>query len=390
MSGPLARDEFAALIAGGEDSFTEFKDARTTNKDVAKELCAFVNASGGRILIGVEDDGGLQDASGWNEEKLMDIARTAIDPAIVPTYQRIQWDADTAVVVVGVEIGEEKPYAVRSGESRRYYTRVGSTSREATREELIRLTQASGAVASDLRAVVGATLDDLDDDALAARFAGHRSLNFEALELPDKRRLLTEAEILHRDSGGPTIGGLLCFGVRPQTRLPYATVSCVAYDDDSPSREIRDRLELEGRVDEQIRSAVEFISRALPRPSAVKGTARVERPMYRPEGLREVVANAVAHRHYGIAGPVQVRLFTDRLEVASPGAPPNGVTPASMRVGVSVRRNQFLMQHLVDQGLVDALGRGVVLLFDEAEALGLPEPTITVVDSFTTTALRFE
>ena len=389
MSGPLARDEFAVLVAGGEDSFTEFKDARTTNQDIAKELCAFVNANGGRTFIGVEDDGALQDASEWNEEKVMDIARTAIDPAIIPTYQRIQWDTDTAVVVIGVEMGAEKPYAVRSGEARRYYIRVGSTSREATREELIRMTQASGAVASDLRPVMGATLDDLDDEALVARFAGHRGLNFATLDPAERRRILTEAEILHRDTGGPTIAGLLCFGSEPQLRLSYATLNCVAYPGDEPSREIRDRLEAGGRVDEQIRSGVDFIERALPRPSEVKGTARMERPMYRREGLREVIANAVAHRHYGIAGPIQVRLFADRLEVTSPGAPPNGVTPASMRVGVSVRRNQFLMQHLVEHGLVDALGRGVVLLFDEANDLGLPEPSISVADAVTTTVLRF-
>jgi len=54
MSGPLARDELAELIAAGEDSFVEFKDARTANRDLAKELCAFANASGGRVLIGVE------------------------------------------------------------------------------------------------------------------------------------------------------------------------------------------------------------------------------------------------------------------------------------------------------------------------------------------------
>jgi len=390
MTGPLARDEFAALVAGGEDSFTEFKDTRITPRDIAKELCAFINAGGGRILIGVEDDGRLHDASGWDDERVMNIARTAIDPAIIPTYQRIQWDSDTTIVVVGVEMGAEKPYAVRSGEARRYYIRAGSTSREASREELIRLTQASGAVASDLRPVVGATLEDLDSELLAARFAGHRSLDFLGLETVEKRRILTEAEILHRETGAPTIAGLLCFGTQPRTRLPYAVLDCAAYPGSALSAEMRDRSEIAGRVDQQIEGAVRFIQRVLPQASRVEGLTRVERPVYRPEGLREIIANAVAHRHYGIAGPVQVRLFADRLEVTSPGAPPNGVTPESMRVGVSVRRNQFIMQYLVEHGLVDAVGRGIVLLFDEAEQLGLPEPTIKVTDVWTTTTLPLE
>ncbi len=390
MNGPLARDEFAALLAAGEDSFTEFKDARTANKDIAKELCAFVNAAGGRLLIGVDDEGGLHDASDWNDERVMNIARTAIDPGIIPTYQRLQWDSEKTLVVVGVPMGVEKPYAVRSGESRRYYIRVGSTSREATREELIRLTQASGAVSSDLRPVLGATPNDLDDALLAQRFSGHSSLDFPGLDPVEKRRILTEAEILHRESGGPTIGGLLCFGSRPSERLPYAMLSCVAYPGPTIGREIRDRMEISGRVDTQIQETLGFLERSLPKASQVEGAIRIEKPMYRRQGLREIIANAVGHRHYGIAGAIQVRVFSDRLEVTNPGAPPNGVTPEAMRVGVSVRRNQFIVQYLVERGLVDAIGRGVVLLFDEAQQLGLPAPTIEVEQAWTTTTLRFD
>jgi ATP-dependent DNA helicase RecG len=387
MNGPLARDEFAALLASGEDSFTEFKDERFSTTDLAKELCAFVNAAGGRVLIGVGDEGQLNDASNWDEERVMNVARTAIDPAIIPTYQRLQWDDDRTIVIVGVAAGTEKPYAVRSNESRRYYIRVGSTSREPTREELIRLTQASGAVASDLRPVLGATLDDLDSELLAKRFAEHRSLDFDALS-PDQRvRILEDVEILHPETGGPTIGGLLCFGTNPSKRLPYAVVSCVAYPGASVTGELRDRADLDGRVDQQILGGLAFLERTVPNASDVRGALRIENPRYSSERLREVIANAVAHRHYGITGPVLVRVFTDRIEVASPGAPPNGVTPHGMRAGVSVRRNQFVMQRLTELRIVDAIGRGVALLYDEAAALGLPEPLVTVQDTWTTVTL---
>jgi ATP-dependent DNA helicase RecG len=387
MNGPLARDELAQLLADGESSFTEFKDERFSTSDLAKELCALVNAAGGRVLIGVGDEGQLNDASNWDEERVMNVARTAIDPAIIPTYQRLQWDDDRTIVIVGVAAGTEKPYAVRSNESRRYYIRVGSTSREATREELIRLTQASGAVASDLRPVLGAQPDDLDGELLANRFAGHRALNFEGLGPQQRVRILTDAEILHPETGGPTIGGLLCFGRKPSQRLPYAIVSCVAYSGRSVTHELRDRADLDGRADQQIVDGLAFLERTVPNASDVRGARRVEHPRYSTERLREVIANAVAHRHYGIAGPIQVRVFADRVEITSPGAPPNGVTPQSMRVGVSVRRNQFLMQRLTELGLVDAVGRGVVLLYDEAATLGLPEPLVTVQDTWTTVTL---
>lgn len=389
MTTPLTSDEFASLIASGEDSFVEFKDPRTSNADVVKELCAFVNANGGRVLIGVNDDGAILEASGWDEARVMNLARTSIDPPIVPTYQRLQWDADRVIAIVGVDGGTEKPYAVRSGEGRRYYVRVGSTSREASREELIRMTQASGAVAGDLRPVLGATLDDLDVSLIARRFAGRRTFDFERLDERARRQVLAAAEIVHHETAAPTVGGLLCFGRQPQDRLPHAVLECVSYAGREPGRESIDQTTAAGRVDEQIELATVFVERNLTHPSSIEGLRREESARPSRESLREVLANAVAHRHYGITGPSHLRMFADRVEVLSPGEPPNGVSPAAMRIGVSVRRNQMIVQHLVDLRLVDAIGRGIVLLVEEAANLGLPDPTIDVPPGFTRVVLHF-
>jgi ATP-dependent DNA helicase RecG len=92
--------------------------------------------------------------------------------------------------------------------------------------------------------------------------------------------------------------------------------------------------------------------------------------------------DAVAHRDYGVTGPVQIRVFPDRLEVVSPGGLPNGVTPEAMRVGVSVHRNPFLVEFLRIRHIIDAYGRGVVLLVEEAARLGLPEPSINAPNGF--------
>lgn len=109
---------------------------------------------------------------------------------------------------------------------------------------------------------------------------------------------------------------------------------------------------------------------------------RTETPRPSTETFREIVANAVAHRHYGIDGPCQLRVFSDRVEVQSPGGLPNGVTPESMRVGVSVRRNPFLVSRLAELGLVDAVGRGFVLVVEDAIGLGLAEPTVLAADTY--------
>jgi ATP-dependent DNA helicase RecG len=387
----LAPDELAALIATGEDSFTEFKEPAVTTRDLAKELCAFLNTAGGRVLIGVADDGSIVGRGDWDDTRIMDVARTLLDPPVIPTFQRLRPPGSTQEIgVVSVDVGLEKPYAVGGGEGKRYYVRAGSTSREASREELIRLTQASGAVAGDLRPVLGARLDDLDDDLISARFTGRRSIDWPNLADQERRRILIDAEILHPETGGPTVAGLLCFGRAPQQRLPEAAIMCVAYRGVSVERELLDRSEIGGRIDEQVDSAVAFIERNLRIASTVEGVRRADAPRPSTEALREVIANAVVHRHYGVAGPCQVRIFSDRLEVQSPGGLPNGVTPEAMRVGVSVRRNPFLVGRLEELNVVDAIGRGFVLVIEEALALGLPEPHVRTPDGFVEIVIPLE
>lgn len=385
----VAPDELAGLIASGEDSFTEFKEPAVSTQHLAKELCAFLNTSGGRVLIGVTDEGAIVGLGDWDDERVMNVARTLLDPPVLPTFQRVIPPGSTHEIgVVSVDPGLEKPYAVGGGEGKRYYVRAGTTVREASREELIRLTQASGAVAGDLRPVIGAALGDLDEALLEARFAGRRSIDWPALGEADRTRILIDAEILHPETEGPTVAGLLCFGRSPQDRMAYAVVTCVSYRGMVVERELLDRSEAGGRIQDQIVAAVEFIERNLRNPSNVEGVIRVEQARLSTEALREVVANAVVHRHYGIASPCHVRVFADRLEVQSPGGLPNGVTPEAMRVGVSVRRNPFLVAHLNELHMVDAVGRGFVLVVEEALGLGLPEPEVRTPDGFVEVVVR--
>jgi ATP-dependent DNA helicase RecG len=223
VSGPLTPADVAALAAGDEDSFTEFKSSETSPKALAKELCAFLNTQGDRVLIGVEDDHTILGLGAWDEEKVMNVARTLLHPSALPTWQRVAvGGADVGVVTVGM--GREKPYAVSGGEGKSYYVRAGSTSRESSCDELIRLTQASGAVAPDLRPVIDAVAADLDADAVQEPFAGRRTIVWSELSDDERLQLLTRADILHEETGTPTVGGLLCFGSDPQQHMRHALI----------------------------------------------------------------------------------------------------------------------------------------------------------------------
>jgi len=331
----VGHTEAATLIANGEDSFTEFKSAGTSTKAVAKELCAFLNTAGGRLFLGVEDDGTTTGLGTWTEEVVMNVGRTLIQPAVTPRWQSLEL-AGTRVAIVSVDRGTDKPYAVGGGESKNYYVRVGSTSREASREDLVRLTQASGAVQPDLRPVAGASPDDLEGAALAQRFGRRRSFDWATLSPKEREGVLVSAEILHPETRTPTVGGLVCFGRDPSDRLPQAAITCAAFPGDGIDRELIDRADVRGRVEVQVAEAVAFVRRNLRSPSDVVGVERHEEVRPSEESLREVVANAVAHRDYSVGAPVQLRVFRDRLEVISPGPLPNGVTPEAMKIGSPV------------------------------------------------------
>jgi ATP-dependent DNA helicase RecG len=168
----LTPAELAELIRNGEDSSLEFKRDDVQNHDLAKELVAFLNLDGGTLLLGVEDDGRVSGTTRDNlDEWVAEICRTKIEPPVIPS---LSWARDVEpgkhVLAVRLTIGPNKPYArVHSGR-RNYFIRVGSTSREASRDELERMFQASGHLNYGLKPVPGTTIEDLDGRRLRDYF----------------------------------------------------------------------------------------------------------------------------------------------------------------------------------------------------------------------------
>lgn len=113
-------DKLKESIKNGENSFTEFKEFLIKPEDLAKELTAFSNFKGGAIFIGVSDNGKIIGIDKPNvEEWVMNIASNNIEPSIIPTYQKINIESKT-VIVVEVDLGLAKPYAVKKGDNRYY------------------------------------------------------------------------------------------------------------------------------------------------------------------------------------------------------------------------------------------------------------------------------
>ena len=90
------------------------------------------------------------------------------------------------------------------------------------------------------------------------------------------------------------------------------------------------------------------------------GVRRQPRWDYPEEAVREAVVNAIVHRDYLLSGTdIEIGIYSDRLDVVSPGRLANGITPARMRSGCRSARNELLKDVMRDYGYVEHMGMGI-------------------------------
>jgi ATP-dependent DNA helicase RecG len=373
----MNRLELREVIRNGENSGVEFKRDDVQNSGLAKELVAFLNLDGGMVLLGVSDDGTITGTTRDRlEEWVAELCRVKIEPPVIPYLTWIrEVEPERDVLVVRVSLGANKPYALVHNDRRTYFVRVGSTSREASREELERLFQSSGSLHYGLKPVPGADLEALDQRRLRDYFT--RVLRGDAPREGDVSawtRLLKNVELMTTSAAleVATIDGILLFGVSPARFVRQSGIRAVCYP--GP------RADYATRADEQLRGplvplgaadgslvesglveqALHFVRRNTAPTASLEDGRRVDRWDYPETVLREAVVNALVHRDYSIVGTeIMLAIFSDRLEITSPGRLPNTVTVESMTSGMRYARNQVLVNVMRDYGYVDARGMGV-------------------------------
>lgn len=375
----MHKAELIDLIRNRENSGVEFKRDDIAMNKLAIEMVGLLNLSGGHILLGVEDDGsvtGLNRSRDQAEEWVMEAARVHILPATIPYWETIEWGDGKVVGIVSVpEDAADKPYKVKRGAEWVTKVRVGSTTRSATREEEERLYQQSGRLRYGLKPVVGAGLSALDSRRLRQYLVGVLGGAVPQDEREEEwPTLLLNLELARLSSGQtiPTVDAVLLFGRAPKRFLPQSGVRAVCFPGEGadyatradeelraplvPLRGSDDLLVEPGLVDQ----AWDFVRRNTAPTSSIDEMRRVDRWEYPEAVVREAVLNALVHRDYSIAGTdVMLTIYSDRLEVQSPGRLPNTVTTDGMRSGMRYARNQTLVNVMRDYGYVDARGMGV-------------------------------
>lgn len=344
--------ELYERIARWEDLHTEFKEWPVHPDDMAATLVAFANTDGGQLLLGVAESRtvvGVDDPDRVLRQ-VDNVAMNNCDPPITVIQEVLRTSQNTPVVVVNVPKGDMRPYRTNRGV---YYIRITSGRRQASREELLRLFQATESLYYDETPLPRLSLAHLDLDA----FDRYLEMTAQAELMLDRERLLRNWGLF--SGTHPTVAGMILFGREPQRHIPYAQINAARFPGTDTSVEPFDRKDLTGRLFEVIDQAERFLHLHLNMPHTIRGFEPEPRPELPMEALREAIVNGVAHRDYTVRGPIRLFILDDRLEVHTPGKPPNTVDAEAMRAGVHVVRNPRIYARLSDAGLVTRAGTGV-------------------------------
>ena len=378
----MTKSELLELIANGESSGVEFKRDDVRPERLAREIVALANFRGGRILLGVEDDGTV---SGIHRDDLehwvMDtVFGRKVHPMVLPFYEEIQVDEQHRVAVVTLTQGTAKPYVVRHNDREEIYVRVGSTSRLATREQQARLFALGGMLHAELLPVSGSALRDLSRERLEDYLTGIvRDNQVPSSDDEWHERLCGLGFMVEREEGPPvcTIAGLVLFGYRPRRLLRQSGIRWMAFRGEERAYDALDDQVLDGPViplwqetsgggrEIADKGLIEILSDAM-RPFVSEESGELEESMRRDrqwhyplEALRESIVNGIVHRDWTRNEELEVVRYADRLEVTSPGALPNTMTVNKMVAGQRSPRNPLIVDVLRDYGYVDARGMGV-------------------------------
>ncbi len=342
-------------------------------QELAETMVAFANADGGTVVIGVDESGRS------TGEVFPDEVESVVHEAVLSGRPPVQMEWQQEEIAGGFAFFIRVPRSteLHSLEDGRVLIRASSENRPLSGEEIRQLAATKSTGDYETEVLPGATRDDFDEQMID-RF----------IELWEDRRgrewsrstddLLTQVSALTPE-GQPTVMGELLFGQEPQQFLPQSGLVFVKFPGTSPRGEnglagYGRREQIIGPLPQIIERAWSVIMEEMQTGAVVKGLKREEQTEYPRRAVREALINAVAHRDYRLGGRrIEVRMFSDRLEIISPGGLPGYITLDNI-VDEHFSRNPRIVSGLFQWGYIEELGLGVDLMIDEMTAAGHPPP----------------
>ena len=360
----METDELLTIIGRNEDGRNQFKANVTNETSLAQEMVAFSNSGGGTIFIGVSNDGtysGLtRDDMGRLNQLTSNASSQHVRPPINPQTENINAPEGLVMRIV-VPDGIAKPYMDKNGV---IWVKSGSDKRKATsREEIQRLYQRAGLIHGDEIPVPGLTIADLDSEYFKVFFERNFGETVDDQELP-LPSLLENMNLMKENAFN--VSGALLFAKNPSFKLPAFIAKAIAFPgDEIHETDYIDSGDLTGKIADIFQKSMSFV---LGNIRNIQGNRNVNAPG-EPEipriTLEELIANAFIHRDYFVSAPVRILVFSDRIEIISPGDLPNNLTVENIKRGNSNIRNPILASYATKILPYRGLGSGIIRALKE-------------------------
>jgi len=347
-----------------ENNNTEFK--REFVDEVKKTVIAFANTAGGKIYIGVDDDGSAVGVPDPDDVmlKCSNAIRDAIRPDITMFVNySVETIVNKQVVVIDVQRGTSIPYYLESKGIRPagVYVRQGASSVPASETAILKM------------------IKETDGD----KYENARSIQQELTFNSAKKEFETDSVSFNEqtmrtlklisDDGVYTNLGLLLSDQCPHT------IKAAVFEGTNKFV-FKDRAEFNGSLLEQINSAYEYINRYNRTRSEFEGIHRIDIRDYPVEAIREALLNSVVHRDYAFSASILISIFDDRIEIVSIGGLVRGITKDEIFMGLSVQRNEALANVFYRLNLIEAFGTGIPKIFRLYEDFNV-KPSIETSDN---------
>lgn len=366
----------------GEGKNIEYKREIPNNHEkFLKDVIAFSNTSGGKIIIGIDDETNVVYGIGeQNPFKLSDSISNMISDACTPQIDpdiTIQTLEGKTVLEVEVLPGKFRPYYITSkGKEKTAYIRINGTSRPADTRKIKELELEGQNLSFDKMQCIG---KEYNEDKALQLCKEMKRIALEACKTEDEK-----AEV--KDM---TLEKLEDFGVLNKAGKKYSVTNAFELLTDNKNRNAKvqcalfkgitrdvfiDQKEFNGPIYEQVDDAYHFILRHINMGAEINGVYRSEEYELPIKAVREMVANAIVHRSYFDEACVQVCIFDDRVEVLSPGMLYGGLDVETVKMGKSRCRNEAIADAFHYMHIIESWGTGIPRMYTRCAEYDLPEP----------------
>ena len=334
--------------------------------DIKKEIIAFANCEGGKLYIGVQDDGtvvGLDDPDGAALQ-ISNMVRDAVKPDLTMFlhYETLNEDGKQ-IVAIDVQRGTERPY---------YLARKG------LRPEGVFVRQGYSSVPASNTAI-RRMIKETDGDHFEEMRSLEQNLTFEAAKKEFSERNIRFGEAQMKTLGLMTHDGIYTnLGLLLSDQCVH-TIKAAAFEG-TTQNEFKDRREFSGSLFRQMNEVYDYIDFRNQTHSTFQKLRRIDRRDYPETAVREALLNSLVHREYSFRASTLISLYADRIEFTSIGGLVSGVTLKDVMMGISVCRNVKLANVFYRLELIEAYGTGILKIMEAYSGTG-KEPQIETSDN---------